>query len=82
MLLLSDVTGAGYDSSVSARWKSESIACAPLIRGSAIYGMSGMIRVSLRGFLEVQRLMGLNRLADIQKFCKTRPEALAWLHQR
>jgi hypothetical protein len=82
VLLLSDVTSAAYDSSVSARWKSESIACEPLIRGSAIFGMSGMVRVSLRGFQEVQRMMGLNRLAEVQKFCKTRAEALAWLHQR
>src|ERR1700722_14061369 len=39
VLVLTDVTGCAYDSSVSARWKNEGLARARFIRGSAIFGI-------------------------------------------
>jgi hypothetical protein len=80
VLLLVDVTNCAYNSSVSARWKGESLARADFIRGSAIYGLGGMVALSLRGYAEVLRLMGF-KVVDRQKYCKTRAEALAWLQQ-
>jgi hypothetical protein len=82
VLALADVTGASYDPSVSTRWKATRMAFAPIVRATAIYGMSGMVALALRGAAEVQRLMGLARTGDEQRYFKSRAEALAWLHQR
>jgi hypothetical protein len=81
VLVLADVTGASYNPSVSTRWKGTRMAFAPIVRATAVYGMSGMVALSLRGAAEVQRLMGLARAGDEQKYFKTRAEALAWLHK-
>jgi hypothetical protein len=82
VLVLADVTGAPYDPSVSTRWKATRVTYASVIRGSAVYGMSGMVALALRGGAEVQRLLGLARFGTEQKYFKTRAESLAWLHQR
>jgi len=82
VLVLTDVTACAYDSSVSTRWKTEGLAHARLIRGSAIFGISGMVGLALRGLIEVLRIMGLGRTGDKVKLFKTRSEALAWLQQR
>jgi hypothetical protein len=81
VLALADVTGAHYDPSVSTRWKATRMAFAPIVRATAVYGISGMVAWSLRGAAEVQRLMGLARTGDEQKYFKARAEALAWLHR-
>lgn len=81
VLVLADVTSASYNPSVSTRWKGTRTAFAPIVRATAVYGMSGMVALSLRGAAEVQRLMGLARTGDEQKYFKTRAEALTWLHQ-
>jgi hypothetical protein len=57
------------------------MAFAPIVRATAVYGISGMVAWSLRGAAEVQRLMGLARTGDEQKYFKARAEALAWLHR-
>src|SRR5580658_407014 len=71
VLALADVTGASYDPSVSTRWKATRMAFAPTVRATAIYGMSGMVALSLRAAAQVQRLMGLTRNWDEQKYFKT-----------
>ena len=81
VLVLADVTGASYNPSVSTRWKATRLAFAPIVRATAVYGMSGMVAMSLRGAAQVQRLVGLARNWDEQKYFKTRAEALAWLHK-
>lgn len=80
-LVLVDVTACSYDPSVSARWKAAQRTFSPLIRGSAVYGLSGMVAVALRGFIAALRLLGLTRFGDDLRLYGTRSEALAWLHQ-
>jgi|GEM_PF-2057908 len=81
VLVLIDVTNAVYNPSISARWKAARISLAPIIRGSAVYGFSGMVGVALRGFADGLRLLGLNRIGEEFRFFKSRTEALAWLKQ-
>jgi hypothetical protein len=81
VLVLTDVTACAYDPSLSTRWKAAHRTLSPLIRGSAVYGLSGMVAVALRGFIAALRLMGLTRFGDDMRLYGTRAEALAWLHQ-
>jgi hypothetical protein len=80
VLSLVDLTGAGYDPSISSRWKAAHIAYASVVRGTALYGLSGIVGVATRAFVEVLRMMGLSRQEKLRIF-STREEALAWLGQ-
>ena len=78
VLVLTDVTGTGYDPSIGTRWKAAHVAFAPIVRGSAVFGLSGIVGVATRSFVEVLRFMGLSRQEKLRLFA-TREEALAWL---
>jgi hypothetical protein len=79
VLALADVSGSAYDPSVSARWKSAHLAFKPKVRAVAVYGFSGIVGVSLRGFLDMFRLMGMVRFGQELRLFSTRDDALAWL---
>lgn len=82
VLVLVDVTGVSYNSSVSARWKAARLDSASLVRASAVYGALGIIGVAIRGFIGALRLLGMRSLDE--EFClfQNRADALEWLVQR
>jgi hypothetical protein len=81
MLILVDVNGTGYDPSVSAQWKTTSLAHAGIVRAAAVYGMSGLTGLAVRGYMEALRLTGLGRHQEELRIFGTKAEALAWLLQ-
>lgn len=78
VLLLTDVTGAGYDPAIAAKWKTARIARSSIIRSSAIYGLSGLVGMAIRGFMEALTLMGLLQESPLKVF-KDAAEAKDWL---
>jgi hypothetical protein len=77
VLLLTDVTDAGYDSSISAQWKAMRHEVDHQIRASAIFGLSGLVGMGVRGFIEASRLMGWGY--EKIRVCKDEAEAKQWL---
>jgi hypothetical protein len=81
VLVLADVTNSGYDPAIATRWKAAHLANAPYVRASAVYGLGGIIGVTLRAFVHVLAVMKLSRPNELMLFA-TRDEALAWLQKQ
>lgn len=81
VLLLHDVTEAEYDPSVARKWKELRLAYDDAIKASAIYGLSGLVGVAVRGFTEARRLLGLVTGNDIRIFSDGQV-ARDWLAQQ
>ena len=77
--MMSDVTDAEYDPAVANKWKALRIQNDTYIRASAIYGLSGLVGVAIRAFLELLDMLGMNRAMKKFRIFKTREQALAWL---
>lgn len=77
--LLSDVTGAQYEPSVANKWKAIRIQNDAVIKASAIYGLSGLVGVAVRAFVELLDMLGMNRAQKKLRIFKNRETALAWL---
>ena len=77
--MLSDVTEAQYEPSVANKWKAIRIQHDPIIKASAIYGLSGLVGVAIRAFLELLDMLGMNRTQKKLRIFKNRESALAWL---
>ena len=82
VLMLTNVTGAGYDSAVSTKWKSLRPEIDSKLRASAIYGLSGLVGIAVQSVVEAARLIGWPLGKDILRVFKTADEATAWLVQR
>lgn len=76
--VLVDATEAGYDPSVAVRWKAKLGAHASEVAATAVYGATGMVRVSIDTFTEVLRQLGLDPDRSLKIF-SNRYEALKWL---
>ncbi len=77
--MLTDVTEAQYEPSVANKWKAIRIQHDPVIKASAIYGLSGLVGVAIRAFIELLDMLSLNRGHKKLRIFKTRELALAWL---
>jgi hypothetical protein len=51
----------------------------PLIKSSGVFGMSGLVGVAVRSFVEMAVLLNLPRAGKKLRVFKTREQALAWL---
>ena len=77
--MLSDVTDAHYEPSVANKWKAIRIQNDAVIKASAIYGLSGLVGVAIRAFLELLDMLGMNRSQKKLRIFKNRESALTWL---
>ena len=82
VLLLTDVTGAGYEPSIATRWKAARVEFAPCIRASAIFGLSGLVGMAVRGIIDTARLLGLPMGDHRLRIFSGEAEATAWLGQQ
>lgn len=81
VLLLSDVTNAEYDPSIARQWKEARLRHDAAVRASAIYGLSGLVGLSIRGFIEARILLGFSQKNEPRVF--TRGDlARAWLAEQ
>lgn len=81
VLLLHDVTNAEYDPSVARKWKEKRLAHDSIIKASAIYGLSGLVGMAVRGFTDARRLMGIGTGNDLRIFADGQA-ARDWLAQQ
>ena len=78
VLMLTDVTEAAYDPAISNKWKAIRLKHDDKIHASAIFGLSGLVGVAIRSFLDLRELLNLSGSRKLRIF-KTRDQALAWL---
>jgi len=82
VLLLTNVTDAHYDPAISAKWKTARLAREPKIKASAVFGLSGLVGMAIRGFMEAALLMGRPLQGDQLRIFKTEIEAKDWLSKK
>ena len=82
VLLLTDVTDAVYDASVATRWKAARAGHAQAIRASAVYGLSGLVGMAVRGMVDMARLLGLPMADKYLRIFESEADAVAWLGQQ
>lgn len=78
VLLLTNVSEAGYDSAIALKWKSARLAQSAKIRASAVFGLSGLVGMAVRGFMEAAEMLGLHWTDQLKVF-KAEEEAKEWL---
>lgn len=78
VLLLGNVTDLEYDSSAARQWKEAFLRHDVVIRASAVYGASGLVGATVRGFAEARRLLGLSSASSPRIFADAEA-AKAWL---
>jgi hypothetical protein len=81
VLLLTDVTGAAYDAGIAAQWKAARMSRSAMIRASALYGLSGLVGMAIRGFVEAMKLMNLSNENELKVFT-TAADAKEWLSKQ
>jgi hypothetical protein len=81
VLLLTDVTDAAYDPSIARQWKEARSRYDAAIRASAIYGLSGLVGLAIRGFMEARLLMGMSP-DNAPRIFNSGQEARAWLGEQ
>jgi hypothetical protein len=79
LLILTDVTGVTYDSSVSQKWKMAFVKFSPYVRASAIYGANGLVTVVINSYAEMMQWLGIPDGHKKARAFKDREKALAWL---
>ena len=77
--MLTDVSGASYEPSISNKWKAVRLQHDAIFQASAIYGLSGLVGVAVRSFMELRDLLNLSKSGAKLRIFKTREQALAWL---
>jgi hypothetical protein len=82
VMMLTDLTKAIYDPSIATHWKAARVEHAAKIRASALYGLSGLVGMAVRGMIDTARLMGLPMGDKQLRIFKTEAEAAAWLVQQ
>lgn len=82
VLLLTDVTDAAYDASIASRWKAARMEHAKAIRASAVYGLSGLVGMAVRGVVDMARLLGLPMVDKYLRIFESEADAVAWLGQQ
>ncbi len=76
--LLSNVTGAVYDSAVAQQWKAARFERTHKIRRSSIYGLSGLVGIAVRAFHQALALFG--KKTDL-RICGNLEDSLKWLEE-
>ena len=76
--MLSDVTESSYDAAISNKWKAVRVQYNEYFYASAIFGLSGLVGVGVRSFVELMDFLNLSRSKRLRIF-KTKDQALAWL---
>ena len=76
--MLSDVTESSYDAAISNKWKAVRVQYNDYFHASAIIGLSGLVGVAVRSFVELLDFLNLSRSKKLRIF-KTKDQALAWL---
>jgi hypothetical protein len=79
VLMLTDLTDASYEPSISNKWKAVRLQHDAQIRSSAIFGISGLVGVAVRSFVELMELLNIPRAGRKLRIFKTKEQALAWL---
>ena len=79
LLILTDVTGVTYDSSVSQKWKMAFVKFSPYVRASAVYGAHGLVTVVINSYAEMMQWLQIPDSAKKLRAFKDRESALAWL---
>lgn len=82
VLLLTDVTGAAYDASIAMRWKSARAEHSQVIRASAVYGLSGLVGMAVRGMVDMARLLGFPMVDKYLRIFENEADAVVWLGQQ
>jgi hypothetical protein len=77
--MLTDLTEASYEPSISGKWKAVRVKYDHQIKSSGVYGLSGLVGVAVRSFVDMAILMNLPRAGKKLRIFKTREQALAWL---
>ena len=82
VLLLTDVSNAVYEPSISTQWKAARVKYAPCVRASAIFGLSGLVGMAVRGVIDAARLLGVPMGDNHLRIFEAEAEAIAWLGQQ
>jgi hypothetical protein len=82
VLLLTDVTAAVYEPAIATRWKAARVTYAPMIRASAIFGLSGLVGMAVRGVIDAARLLGVPVGDNHLRIFEVESDATAWLGQQ
>lgn len=82
VLLLTNVTDATYEGSIATRWKAARMQHAQAIRASAVYGLSGLVGMAVRGVIDTARLLGLPMTEGQLRVFADGEEARQWLSQQ
>ncbi len=81
VLLLTDVTDAAYDPSIARQWKEARNRHDAAVRASAIHGLSGLVGLAIRGFMEARLMMGMSP-DNAPRIFNSGEEARAWLGEQ
>jgi hypothetical protein len=79
--VLTDVTSAAYDSSVTAKWKAQYVKFNPYVKACAVVGASGISTVVVLSFMELLQWLKLPNEKSRMKSFKAKDNALIWLQQ-
>jgi hypothetical protein len=77
--MLTDVTESSYEPSIANKWKAIRLQHDAMMRASAVIGLSGLVGVSIRSFIELLEFLNIPRANRKVRIFKTKDQALAWL---
>ena len=78
VMMLTDVTGAQYDPSIARQWKEARNRHDAVVRVSAMAGLSGLVGIAIRSFIEVRRFLGMSASNEPKVFERIE-DAREWL---
>ena len=77
--MLTDVTDSAYEPAIANKWKAIRLQYEPMMKASAVIGLSGLVGVSIRAFIELLEFLNIPRASRKVRIFKTKDQALAWL---
>jgi len=77
--MLTDVTEASYEPSISNKWKAARLQQDAYFHASAVFGLSGLVGVAVRSLVDLMALLNLVKSSRKVRIFKTKDQALAWL---
>ncbi len=77
--MLTDVTEASYEPSISNKWKAARLQHDAYFHASAVFGLSGLVGVAVRSLVDLMALLNLVKSSRKVRIFKTKDQALAWL---
>jgi hypothetical protein len=77
--MLTDVTEASYEPSISNKWKAVRLQYDAYFHASAIFGLSGLVGVAVRSMVDLMALLNIAKASRKVRIFKTKDQALAWL---